>query len=127
MFLGIVATLLGLAPAGTALLAALLRAALGRPPGRLPLATLLGGGLPARGTSLGRHGSKDGRLRIRDKSENCTTGRHQTQKNHSKRNHEFATIIWQTAMETIHQIHRDHPTINGNEGMPTVHNSKKYM
>jgi hypothetical protein len=48
-------------------------------------------------------------------------------KNHSKRNHERVTIIWQTAMETIHQIHRDHPTINGNEGMPTVHNSKKYM
>ena len=60
MFLGIVATLLGRAPAGTALLAAaLLRAALGRPPGRLPLAALLGGGLPARGTSLGRHGFTD--------------------------------------------------------------------
>ena len=84
MFLGIVTTLLGLAPAGTALLAALLRAALGRPPGRLPLATLLGGGLPARGTSLGRHGSNDGRLRMQDKSENCTTGRHQTQQTNSK-------------------------------------------
>ena len=57
--LGIVAALLGGTPAGTALLAALLRAALGRPPGRLPLAALLGGRLPARRTSLGRHGSKD--------------------------------------------------------------------
>ena len=61
-FLGVivVATLLGTAPAGTALLAAtLLRTALGRTPGRLPLAALLGGRLAARGTSLGRHGSTD--------------------------------------------------------------------
>ena len=59
-FLGVivVATLLGTAPAGTALLAAtLLRTALGRTPGCLLLATLLGGGLTARGTSLGRHGT----------------------------------------------------------------------
>ena len=62
----IIAALLGLAPAGTALLAALLRAALGGTPGRLPLATLLGGRLPARRTSLGRHGFTDRRQRIRD-------------------------------------------------------------
>jgi hypothetical protein len=64
--LGVVTALLGLAPAGTALLAALLRAALGRAPGRLPLAALLGGRLPARRTSLGRHGAIDWRLRMRD-------------------------------------------------------------
>ena len=70
MCLGVVITaLLGLAPAGTALLAALLRAALGRPPGRLPLAALLGGCLPAGRTSLGRHGSNDWRQRIRDNCE----------------------------------------------------------
>lgn len=51
--------LLGGAPAGTALFATGLRTALGRTPGRLPLATLLGGSLPARGTSLGRHGTND--------------------------------------------------------------------
>ena len=55
--LGVIVTaLLGLAPAGTALGTALLRTALGRAAG-LPLATLLGGRLPARRTSLGRHGS----------------------------------------------------------------------
>ena len=64
--LGVIAALLGLAPAGTALLAALLRTALGRTPGRLPLAALLGGRLPARRTSLGRHGAIDWRLRMRD-------------------------------------------------------------
>ena len=55
---GIVATLLGLAPARTALRPAPLRAALGRPLG-LPLAALLGRRLPARRTSLGRHGEID--------------------------------------------------------------------
>ena len=67
MNLGIVTTLLGLAPAGTALGTALLGAALGtallgaalgRPTG-LPLAALLGRCLPARRTSLGRHGAID--------------------------------------------------------------------
>ena len=67
MNLGIVTTLLGLAPAGTALGTALLGAALGRPTG-LPLAALLGRCLPARRTSLGRHGSIDLRLGVRD---NC--------------------------------------------------------
>ena len=56
--LGIVTTLLGLAPAGTALGTTLLGAALGRPAG-LPLAALLGRRLPARRTSLGRHGAID--------------------------------------------------------------------
>ena len=51
--------LLGGAPAGTALFATGLRTALGRTSGRLPLASLLGGGLPARGTSLGCHGTND--------------------------------------------------------------------
>ena len=59
MCLGVVITaLLGLAPAGTALGTALLGAALGRPTG-LPLAALLGRRLPARRTSLGRHGAID--------------------------------------------------------------------
>ena len=48
--------LLGPAPAGTALGATLLRAALGRTTGRLPLSALLRGRLSARGTSLRRHG-----------------------------------------------------------------------
>ena len=55
-----VSRLLGPAPAGTALGATLLRAAPGRTPGpagRLPLATLPGGRLSARGTSLRGHGS----------------------------------------------------------------------
>ena len=64
---GVIAALLGLAPARTALRPAPLRAALGRPLG-LPLAALLRGGLPARGTSLRRHGSNDWELRVRD---NC--------------------------------------------------------
>ena len=70
MCLGVVITaLLGLAPAGTALLrAALLRAAALRRTAGLPLAALLRGRLPARRTSLGRHGSIDLRLRVRD---NC--------------------------------------------------------
>ena len=59
----IVATLLGLAPAGAALRPAPLRAALGRTLG-LPLAALLRGRLPARGTSLRRHGSNDSGLRV---------------------------------------------------------------
>ena len=59
-FLGVLLfALLGLAPAGAALLTSLLRTTLGRTPGRLPLAALLGGRLAARGTSLGRHGSND--------------------------------------------------------------------
>ena len=77
--LGIIATLLGLAPAGTALLAALLRTALGGTPGRLPLAALLGGGLPARRTSLGRHGSiecettREAQLRSKPGANNAAT------------------------------------------------------
>ena len=62
----VVATLLGLAPAGAALRPAPLRAALGRTL-RLPLAALLRGRLPARGTSLRRHGSTDSKdSRVRD-------------------------------------------------------------
>ena len=60
---GVVAALLRLAPAGTALRPAPLRAALGRTLG-LPLAALLRGRLPARGTSLRRHGSNDSELRV---------------------------------------------------------------
>ena len=68
-FLGVLlVALLGLAPAGTALLTSLLRTTLGRTAGRLPLAALLGGRLAARGTSLGRHGSNDWGLRDRN---NC--------------------------------------------------------
>ena len=59
----VIAALLGLAPAGTALRPAPLRAALGRTLG-LPLAALLRGRLPARGTSLRRHGSNDSGLRV---------------------------------------------------------------
>ena len=59
----VVAALLRLAPAGTALRPAPLRAALGRTLG-LPLAALLRGRLPARGTSLRRHGSNDSELRV---------------------------------------------------------------
>ena len=83
MCLGVVITaLLGLAPAGTALLrAALLRAAALRRTAGLPLAALLRGRLPARRTSLRRHGSKDSGLRVRD---NCnlseTTGDAPTRK-----------------------------------------------
>ena len=56
--LGLLGDLLGLAPAGAALRRAPLRAALGRALGGLPLAALLRGRLPARGTSLRRHGSE---------------------------------------------------------------------
>ena len=64
----VIAALLGLAPAGTALRPAPLRAALGRPL-RLPLAALLRGRLSARGTSLRRHGSTESQdLWVRD---NC--------------------------------------------------------
>merc|ERR1719265_1795723 len=60
---GVVAALLRLAPAGAAHRPAPLRAALGRTLG-LPLAALLRGRLPARGTSLRRHGSNDSELRV---------------------------------------------------------------
>ena len=66
---GLVATLLGLAPARTALRPAPLRAALGRTLG-LPLAALLRGRLPARGTSLRRHGSNDSELRVQQTASN---------------------------------------------------------
>ena len=57
--LGLLGDLLGLAAAARALLRrAPLRAALGRALGGLPLAALLRGRLPARGTSLRRHGSE---------------------------------------------------------------------
>ena len=71
-----VSRLLGPAPAGTALGATLLRAAPGRtagPAGRLPLATLPGGRLSARGTSLRRHGYSG--LRGRDAWQLQTTRR----------------------------------------------------
>ena len=55
----IIAALLGLAPAGATLGAALLRAAALRRAAGLPLAALLRGRLSARGTSLRRHGSID--------------------------------------------------------------------
>ena len=74
----VIAALLGLAPAGTALRPAPLRAALGRTLG-LPLAALLRGGLPARGTSLGRHGATDSGLRVR--MNNCDLDREAHHKN----------------------------------------------
>ena len=80
--------LLGRTPAGTALFATLLRTALGRTPGCLLLATLLGRGLPARGTSLGSHGSTDWRLRVRD---SCCELRNRER--HAHKEHKFNHIF----------------------------------
>ena len=82
--LGVIITaLLGLAPAGATLGAALLRAAaLGRAAG-LPLAALLRGRLPARRTSLGRHGSIDLGLGVRG---NCNLRERPRPNNQTLRN-----------------------------------------